>query len=138
MRQLRPNRQIFEPKLSSDFFILLIFFCRVREPAGQLESRCVHGLSRHFPIYFHNTWLLQEAAFSFRPLLKHLLFCGSRKQANRKCVKCPVPTLARAREPFIIQKVLWIFPKRRLDKHKMVCNLVTSSVCVLSNNKIKN
>lgn len=43
-----------------------------------------------------------------------------RKQANRKCVKHPVPTPAQAKI-LLLFKVLWIFPKRRLDKYKKIC-----------------
>lgn len=137
-KQLRPNRHrhISQPKLSDDFFIFIFFFLSrsANQPTSQ-ESLRIQGPSRHFPICFHNTWLLQEAAFSFRPLFNHLLFCGSRKQANRKCVKCPVPTPEQAREPFIIQSLV-DFSEKTTRQTRDSLALVAPSFRVLSNNKV--
>lgn len=116
---------------------LFLFFLLSRsanQPTSQ-ESLRIQGPSRHFPICFHNTWLLQEAAFSFRPLFNHLLFCGSRKQANRKCVKCPVPTPEQAREPFIIQSLV-DFSEKTTRQTRDSLALVAPSFRVLSNNKV--
>lgn len=113
------------------FFYFYFFFCSASQP-GSLR---IQGPSRHFPICFHNTWLLQEAAFSFRPLFNHLLFCGSRKQANRKCVKCPVPTPAQAGEPFIIQSLV-DFSEKTTRQTQDSLPLVALSLRVLSNNKV--
>lgn len=122
------------------FFIYFFFFVLSRSAsrpsrASQPGSLRIQDPSRHFPICFHNTWLQQEAAFSFRPLFNHLLFCGSRKQANRKCVKCPVPTPAQAREPFIIQSLV-DFSEKTTRQTRDSLPLVAPSFGVLSNNKV--
>lgn len=82
-------------------------------------SVSIQGPSRRFPICFHNTWLLQEAAFSFRPLLNHLLFCGTGSRQTGNVSSAPFPPLDK--QSLLLSKVLWIFPKRRLDKYETIC-----------------
>lgn len=84
-----------------------------------------------FPYLFPQHMALTGSRLYFPAIVKPFAVLWDRKQANRKCVKCPIPTPTQAK-PFYYSKSCGFF--RRDDTTNTRKFSLSPSFCVLSDN----
>lgn len=87
-----------ETSFSQSYRMIFARFCQYSRP---VET---------FPYLFPQHMALTGSCLQFPAIVKSFAILWDRKQANRKCVKCPVPTPGQARA-FYYQKSCGFFQK---------------------------